>query len=1059
MGVITIGPVVRLERPQLLDFLMTRRERRLFVICGRAGQGKTVLAEDFLARGGLRGVWHRCRPEEADPRLLLQSLENELAAACGETGGETGEMTPEARCGRLRELLGRWNRPLYLVLDDFHRLDGSAEAGPLLSRLLTESPGNFHLLLLTRTPPALPLARLRCGGELAEIHDGDLAWNEAEIRTYLQDAAGLKLPDERLRLLVELSQGWPVALVYLAEALAARTEAEQEESLSAFITERTVPGLEDYFDQEIFAALSRRETGALVRLSALTGASAGLARRVLGPEELEVLAGLPKRIHFVKALDESLRIFTLHPLFAACLAARFRRLPASEQAEVHRQAAAYFLQIGHRGEALHHLLAAGDRERALELFAESADELLEHHEIDGLRELLEMFPPELRSGHPLFLYYSAIVTNLQQPADSRRTLRGLLERFRTEGDRRREAKIYSVLLTNQIFYQGNREAVAELIALASAFLTEAGAGLAEDRREVLEALIALGRWWTAPDLDEAYTIALHAEEISYKTQNQEVLIFSRLALSRIYLDRGDFQQARQALEQTERILQRHPDCGQYEALLRFYLGDAFFYLGELKQALHQVARGLETTTPGFMFRKYLLLNQVLYLLYLPDTARAETILSGLQEEAARGSFYVRYYGLYLSHMLLAYRQGNRERAEYYCRRLLDPENRELLRADYPYSSLALAEVLLFLRRNDEALALLNRLLAEAPEEKFPYPAATAHALAGYIHTLGGDGKAAGAHFARLRELLQARRFRNLDICAAELLKSVAAASRLAECEGFSRLAAPELPQAEQGLVIQTLGEFRITRDGREVPAALLARQKKVMDLLKLLIVHRERGMVKELLYDLYWPGYLQKSARDNLNTIIYRLRRILGEEEGYILTGSGDIRLNMDKCSLDADRFLKMIRLGEQAGQAGDALLARDYFYRAKSLYGGDFLAQDLYYDDIRDAREELRGRYLQLLFTLCRMSFDAGEPFQALVLAKELIYRDPLCEPGYRLLMIACALIGNRSEIPRLFEKLNQRLRRYYDIDADPRTAALKESLLAGNPPDAGLWRQEALI
>ena len=60
---------------------------------------------------------------------------------------------------------------------------------------------------------------------------------------------------------------------------------------------------------------------------------------------------------------------------------------------------------------------------------------------------------------------------------------------------------------------------------------------------------------------------------------------------------------------------------------------------------------------------------------------------------------------------------------------------------------------------------------------------------------------------------------------------------------------------------------------------------------------------------------------------------------------------------------------------------------------------------------------------------------------------------------MIACALIGNRSEIPRLFEKLNQRLRRYYDIDADPRTAALKESLLAGELPDPGLWRQEALL
>jgi DNA-binding SARP family transcriptional activator len=411
-------------------------------------------------------------------------------------------------------------------------------------------------------------------------------------------------------------------------------------------------------------------------------------------------------------------------------------------------------------------------------------------------------------------------------------------------------------------------------------------------------------------------------------------------------------------------------------------------------------------------------------------------------------------------MLLAYRQGNLERAEYYSRRLIDPENRDLMSADYPYSYLAVAEVLVFLNRDAEALDLLEGLLAEAPEEKFPYPAATAHALAGYIHKRGKDKNASGTHFARLQQLLQARKFHNLDICAGELLERIAAASKLPECESFPRLTAPELSeQAKRGLYIKTLGEFRIYLDGREVPSTLLARQKKVMDVLKLLIVHRERGIVKELLYDLNWPGYLQKSARDNLNTIIYRLRRILGEEESYILTGSGDIRLNRDICSVDVDRFLEMIRLGEQAGQANDALKAKDYFYRAKSLYSGDFLEKDLYYDDIRDTREELRNRYLQLLFTLCRMSFDAGEHFQALVLAKELIYRDPLCEPGYRLLMIACALIGNRSEIPRLYEKLNQRLRRCYDIDADPRTAALKESLLAGIPPDAALWRQEALI
>ncbi|MBN1837949.1 MAG: bacterial transcriptional activator domain-containing protein, partial [Spirochaetales bacterium] len=95
----------------------------------------------------------------------------------------------------------------------------------------------------------------------------------------------------------------------------------------------------------------------------------------------------------------------------------------------------------------------------------------------------------------------------------------------------------------------------------------------------------------------------------------------------------------------------------------------------------------------------------------------------------------------------------------------------------------------------------------------------------------------------------------------------------------------------------------------------------------------------------------------------------------------------------------------------------------------------------------------------LALMSFDGSEHFQALVLAKELIYRDPLCEPAYRLLMIASALVGTRSEVPRILERLNQKLAKAYGIEADPQTAGLARSLLGGAHPDPQMWQRETLI
>jgi DNA-binding SARP family transcriptional activator len=232
-----------------------------------------------------------------------------------------------------------------------------------------------------------------------------------------------------------------------------------------------------------------------------------------------------------------------------------------------------------------------------------------------------------------------------------------------------------------------------------------------------------------------------------------------------------------------------------------------------------------------------------------------------------------------------------------------------------------------------------------------------------------------------------------------------------------------------------------------------------LDLLKLLLVHRQNGILKETLYDLFWPGYLPKSCRDNLNTLIYRLRKILGEAEDYVFTQGGIIRLNDEICTVDVDHFLQQIKEGEQAQRQNDRSLAMACYNKAKDLYQGDFLEKDLYYDDIRDYRETLKNEYLQLLFNITIMNLDAGIYQVALGAVKALIRKDPLCETAYRLLMIASTLVGNRSEVPRVVDKLNKALQHYYNIEADPKTIALKEKLLEGQIPEASMWRSETLI
>jgi DNA-binding SARP family transcriptional activator len=372
-------------------------------------------------------------------------------------------------------------------------------------------------------------------------------------------------------------------------------------------------------------------------------------------------------------------------------------------------------------------------------------------------------------------------------------------------------------------------------------------------------------------------------------------------------------------------------------------------------------------------------------------------------------------------------------------------------------------VQIFLEWYDLAEQTLATLLDAVSTEKYPYPTATAQALLGYLLTKAGKEQRGREHFRCSLELVIDREYHNLDICNPALLYTIVSTAGFPELKAFTRLkhmsASQIIDQPMVGLNLYTLGGFRIVLNGQELSTKILSRHKKVMDVLKLLVVHRRSGLLKEVLYELFWSGYLQKSSRNNLNTIIYRLRKILGENPQYILTDSDTIRLDMDFCTIDIDDYCELVATGDMEADRGNLAGALNSYLKAKEIYRGDFLEKDLYYDDIRDFREALKANYLKLLVKLVKTHLETGSYHHALQINTELVAEDRLCEPAYRLLMICCSLVGNRSEIPRIFNRLQERLLRSFSIEPDPQTAALKNALLAGVSPTPSMWQKETIV
>ncbi len=177
------------------------------LVIAEAGYGKTTLLADFSARASARCLWYKLDPTDADPITWT----NYVIAAAQEIDPDFGQNTlsllaqvapggpPESAF--IASLLGELPRlgeaPTVLVLDDFHLVDDSAEAGEFVTRLISDSPAWLHFVISSRRKPTLQLARLAGMGEVVEITTDELRFTNSETDRLFTDGYGVPLGSRR----------------------------------------------------------------------------------------------------------------------------------------------------------------------------------------------------------------------------------------------------------------------------------------------------------------------------------------------------------------------------------------------------------------------------------------------------------------------------------------------------------------------------------------------------------------------------------------------------------------------------------------------------------------------------------------------------------------------------------------------------------------------------------------------------------------------------------------------------------------------------------------------
>jgi LuxR family maltose regulon positive regulatory protein len=295
--------------------------------------------------------------------------------------------------------LGATASEIVLVLDDYHGIDaGEVQDG--MAFLLDHLPPWLHVVIASRTDPALPLARWRARGELVEIRAAELRFTPDEAAVYLNEMMGLQLTARDVAALEARTEGWIAALQLAALSMQGRDD------VAGFIAgfagdDRYVV---DYLVEEVLQRQPDPVQAFLLQTCILGRLSGPLCDAVTGQGGGKaMLEALDRGNLFLVPLDDRRQWYRYHHLFADVLQARLLDERPGQVPDLHRRASAWYEQNGEQSVAIGHSLATGDFVRAADLVERALTAMSQTRQEATVRGWLELIPDEVIRVRPVLI--------------------------------------------------------------------------------------------------------------------------------------------------------------------------------------------------------------------------------------------------------------------------------------------------------------------------------------------------------------------------------------------------------------------------------------------------------------------------------------------------------------------------------------------------------------------------------------------------------------------------------------------------------------------------------
>lgn len=465
----------------------------LVLLSAPAGYGKTTLLSSWIRQkaASLLPVWLSLDSGDNDPVRFWSYMASAILSTCRGSTSITNRSSSAAIGApsfdetfliTLLNELAQTDEEMIIVLDDYHFIQEPAihkNVWFLIERL----PERVHLVILTRSDPPFPIARLRGRGQVLEIRQEDLCFLEEEARTFLIECMDLPLAADDIRLLHQKTEGWASGLQLAAASIQGHVDPQKMirsfSGSSRFIL--------DYLVSEVLENQPSTVRDFLLRTSVLEVFTASLCQFITddtGGEDgypsavngQAMLRYLEKMNLFVVALDEERTTFRYHHLFADLLQKQLKQLYPELWLPLHRQASLWFEQQEWYERAINYAITGQDYRRAAALLSKNALRIWRLGEYATLIRLIQAIPAQYLDAEPqlyltqALLHYSsghlretiALLEKVEWRIGQGDLEQGIIERLRRNG---------AILRTMLAAYQGDIETAQSYLALVEAYIS------------------------------------------------------------------------------------------------------------------------------------------------------------------------------------------------------------------------------------------------------------------------------------------------------------------------------------------------------------------------------------------------------------------------------------------------------------------------------------------------------------------------------------------------------------------------------------------------------------